>query len=80
MTQLQEEFQYYLRRQEELTSEHEGQYVVIKDSQILGFYDSEVDAVEETRRNHEIGTFLVQLCGPGSDNYTEIYHSRVIVA
>ncbi len=79
MTQLEEEFQYYLCHQDELVEKHEGQYVVVKDSQILGFYDSEVEAIENTQRDHKLGTFLVQRCEPGSQNYTEVFHSRVVI-
>ena len=79
MAQLQEEFDFYVQHQEEFAEAHRGQYVVIKDSQVLGFYDSEVEAVNTTQQNHDLGTFLVQLCEPGTENYTHVYHSRVVV-
>lgn len=70
------EFKYYLDHQEELVREHKGKFVVIKNQQVLGAYDSEIEAIEVTMQDHELGTFLVQKCEPGSESYTQTYHSR----
>lgn len=75
---LREEFEYYRTHQDELVSRYRGQYVVIKGHQVLGHYDTEMEAIRETKKSHELGTFLVQKCEPGSDNYTQTYHSRVM--
>lgn len=60
--------------------EHNGRYVVIKDRRVIGSYVTEVEAVNETARTHELGTFLVQLVSPGADAYTQVFHSRVAFA
>ena len=74
---LEKEFDYYLQNQEELVNKYNGKHIVIKDCKVIGFYNSDIEAVEETAKNHELGTFLVQLCSPGNENYTQTYHSRV---
>ena len=74
---LEKEFQYYLDNQEELVKKYNGKFIVIKGSEILGAFDSELEAYEETSKTHELGTFLIQKCEPGSDSYTQTYHSRV---
>jgi hypothetical protein len=75
---LEKEFKYYLDHQDELVKKYNGKYIVIKGEQVLGAYDSEADAYFESTKDHEAGTFLIQLCQPGEDAYTETYHSRVV--
>lgn len=77
MTNLEKEFQYYVDHQEELVRQHNGKFIVIKGQEIIGVYDSEMEAVEKTSAEHELGTFLIQKCEPGSESYTQTYHSRV---
>lgn len=75
---LEKEFQYYLDNQDELLKKYSGKIIVIIGEEIIGEYDTEVDALVETRKNHELGTFLIQKCSPGNNDYTETYHSRVV--
>ena len=79
MIGLEEEFNYYLEHQDELVKEYNGKFVVIKDGKVLGAFASALEAVEKTAEQHELGTFLVQLCEPGNASYTQTYHSRVSV-
>jgi hypothetical protein len=74
---LKKEFEYYLANQDDLVSKYKDKYVVIKDSQVLGAYDSEIEAIQQTSKEHELGTFLVQKCEPGEESYTQTFHSRV---
>ena len=77
MGELEKEFDYYLEHQGELVKKHNGKFIVIKDCQVIGAYDSELEAVEKTAEKYELGTFLVQKCEPGSQAYTATYHSRI---
>jgi hypothetical protein len=72
-----EEFKYYLEHQSELVEKYNGKFVVVKDHEVIGVFDSELEAIRETSKNHELGTFLVQKCEPGAESYTQTYHSRV---
>ena len=74
---LKKEFKYYLGNQEKLVEKYKGKYIVIKNKSVIGSYDSEQEAIEKTKEKHELGTFLVQICLSGSDNYTQTYNSRV---
>lgn len=74
---LAKEFQYYIDHQDELVRKYNGKYIVIKGTAVLGAYDNELEAVTQTSKDHELGTFLVQKCAPGSENYTQTFHSRV---
>jgi len=77
---LEREFEYYLDHQDELVTQYNGKVIVIKNQNVIGTFDTELEAVEKTAEEHELGTFLIQRCEPGSENYTQTYHSRVIFA
>ena len=74
---LEKEFKYYLDNQDELVKKYNGKFVVIKDCNVLGAYKDELQAIKKTQETHELGTFLVQKCEPGSNSYTQTYNSRV---
>lgn len=74
---LKPEFEYYLAHQKELIAKYPGQYVAIKGREVLGAYPTELGAIRETSKTHQLGTFLVQKCEPGDENYTRSFHSRV---
>lgn len=75
--QLKREFEWYLVNQAELVEKYNGKYLVIKNQEVIGTYDQELEAIEETSKQHEMGSFLVQKCEPGSESYTQMFHSRV---
>jgi len=75
---LEKELQYYIDNQDELNKKFNGKYLVIKDCKLIGVYSSEIDAYSETVKNHELGTFLLQECQPGEENYTQTFRTRVI--
>lgn len=76
---LKKEFDYYLAHQAELVKQYNGKYVVIKNGEVLGAYDSQATAVSETEQaGHERGTFLVQKVEPGTQAYTQTFHSRAV--
>ena len=75
---LKKEFDWYLAHQDELVKEYNGRFVVIKDQAVIGNFAEEATAVFETQKLHALGTFLVQRVTPGSDAYTQTFHSRVV--
>lgn len=77
---LEKEFQFYIEHQQELVEKYNGKYLVIKNQQVIGIYNTEIEAIKQSSKEHELGTFLVQKCEPGKDSYTQTYHSRVIFA
>ena len=77
---LDREFKYYLANKEELVKKHLGKYLIIKDEAVVGVYDSELAAYSYGTSKYALGTFLIQQCLPGDENYTQTFHSRVIFA
>ena len=74
---LKKEFEFFKQNQDKLVAEHEGKFVVISGEQVVGAYDSELDAYHEAQKSHPLGTFLIQHCIPGTEGYTKTFHSRV---
>ena len=74
---LEKEFKYYLENQGELVKKYNGKVLVIKNCRVIGVYDTELEAINETSKKEKVGTFLVQKCEPGTSSYSQTYHSRV---
>lgn len=66
---LEREFEFYLKNQNELVKKYNGRVVVIKEDDVIGVFDSEIDAIVETVKIHEMGSFLVQKCSEGDKDY-----------
>jgi hypothetical protein len=77
---LEKDFQYYLDNQAELVKLYNGKYLLIKDQKVIKPYDDQESAYIEATKSYELGTFLIQYCSPGSEGYTQTFHSRVIFA
>lgn len=77
---LKQNFEYFISHHDELVKLYNGKFVVIKDERVIGNYDDEMEAINETQKEHPLGTFLVQLCTPGEQSYTQTFHSRVAFA
>jgi hypothetical protein len=73
------EFQYYIDNQAELVQRYNNRFLVIKDQEVKGDYESQGEAYEDARKKYELGTFLIQHCSSGPESYTHIFHSRVMV-
>lgn len=79
MSNLKKEFTYYLEHRDELVKQHKGKFIVIKNCQVIGVYDSEMESLTETSKHHDLGSFLIQKCEPGTNSYMHMYHSRVVL-
>ncbi|MFO7889472.1 MAG: DUF5678 domain-containing protein [bacterium] len=74
---LKKEFNYYIKNQGYLVNKYNGKYIVIRGEEVIGSYDSDIEAIKETSKKYPLGSFLVQKCEPGTESYTQHYHSRV---
>ncbi len=75
---LEKEFKYYLAHQEQLVKQYKGKFIIIKNQEVIGVYETEIQAYEETQKKHKLGTFLIQECLPGKESYSATFHSRVV--
>jgi hypothetical protein len=77
---LKREFEFFRANQDALVKQYNGKFIVIKNQAVIGVFDDQATAVAETQKVHPLGTFLVQRVAPGSDVYTQTFHSRVAFA
>ncbi len=67
---LQKAFDYYLSHQDEIVSKYNGKFVVIRGQNVIGVYDAELKAIQETQKRHQVGTFLVQFDSSEDSGYS----------
>jgi len=77
---LDKEFNWYLAHQSELVEQYNGKHLVIKDENVVGFYNSTSEAYRESKKKYKLGTFLIQLCTPGKEAYTKTFHFPLALA
>ncbi len=77
---LQKQLEYFKSHQDELVRKYRGKFLVIKDQDVKGVYDTEIEAYTDAKKKFELGTFLIQQALPGQESYTQTFHSRVVVS
>ena len=77
---LEQDFQFYRTHQDEMVAQYDGRVVAIKNGVVLGDYGSYLEALTETAKAHDEGTFLLQKVSEGGADYTSTYSSRVSFA
>lgn len=65
-----DELEFFITNQNELVKQYVGKVLVIKGQEILGVYDTTLQAYLETQKQHTLGTFMIQPCEPGPDAYS----------
>ena len=72
---LRREFEFYRANQDDMVKRYDGKVIVLKNHEVLGEYDSHLDAFTKTVKDHERGTFMIQQVSEGSEAYTAILSS-----
>jgi hypothetical protein len=67
---LEKELQFFIDNQERLVKEHRGKTLVIRGEEVVGVYDSPLEAYLDSMKKYEPGTFMIQPCAEGTDAYT----------
>ncbi|MFZ2445916.1 MAG: hypothetical protein WAW37_06130 [Syntrophobacteraceae bacterium] len=73
-----EELNFFIENQDQLVREHRGKVLVIKGRNVIGVYPSSLSAYLETQKEHELGSFMIQLCLPGPEAYTVNISSNIL--
>ncbi|MBT6217303.1 MAG: hypothetical protein HOI42_11125 [Candidatus Marinimicrobia bacterium] len=73
------ELEYFKLNQDDLVGKYQGNFLVIKDSNVVGVYQSALDAYIDSQEKYEVGTFMIQPCEPGPDAYTVTIASSIIL-
>ncbi len=73
------DFHWYIDHQSEMVKKYDGRVIAIKDKVVLGDYSDYGEAITATEKEHEPGTFILQLVSPGEEAYTVTIHSPVVL-
>ena len=76
---LKKEFDFYKENQTDLVQKYKGKFIVIRDKKVIGVYGSDIEAYQESQKEHKLGTFLIQKVDEGEESYTQTFCSRVMV-
>jgi hypothetical protein len=76
---LEAEFDYYIANQNRLVKKFNGRVLVIIGKSVVGDYYSVQEAYFESLKKYKPGSFLIQKCYPGKDNYTQTFHSPRVI-
>lgn len=75
---LEKEFNFYVNNQQSLVKKFRGKFIVLKGTKIIGKYSSEEEAYKSTIKEHDPGSFFIQKCMPGKENYSLSFISRAV--
>ncbi len=64
------DFEWFVENYDNLFSKYGERYLAIKNKIILGSYNSFGEAVRETAKTEEMGSFIVQFCNGDISGYT----------
>lgn len=76
----QQDFDFFIAHYDEFFQKYGHKFIVIRLKEIIGIYDTEVDAVNETSKKYPIGTFIVQECNGDESGYTNYISSWQLVS
>ncbi len=68
---------YFRKHQKKFASEHHGEFVVIYEDAVEGFYKSELEAYTVAIKKHPDGSFLLRPCLRPEEESVAVFHSRV---
>ena len=76
---LRQEFDHYKTIQSQLVEKFNGKVIVLMGGDVLGVFESELDAMTQTKKRYEIGTFLIQKVTEGEEAYSQTFQSRMVL-
>lgn len=78
MINLLKDYEFFKANLESITKGHIGEFVVVKDCAVLGYFKTQKQAIETMKqKGHEIGTFILQECVKNINDNKVVFHSRV---
>lgn len=73
------DYKWFLENYSSLFKEFGSQYLSIKNKTVLGAYPTYADAIRNTEKTEELGTFIVQFCNGNETAYTNYISSLNLV-
>jgi hypothetical protein len=75
---LETELDFFISNQDELVKRYSGQVVVIKNREVIGVYQSPLEAYLAAQKEHKLGSFMIQPVSEGPSAYTVTISSSVV--
>ena len=60
MDAIQQDINYYKTNRKDFITAYAGQHIVIKGATVIGTYKSNTEALAETLKLHELGSFIIE--------------------
>lgn len=73
------DFDFFIENYEKLYQKYGHKFLVIRNQEILGSYDSELSAINITSEKYPIGSFIVQECNGDESAYTNYISSWQLI-
>lgn len=67
---LQDELDFFIANQDELVRKHRGKVLVLRDREVVGVFDTPLQAYLDAESRYAAGTYAIQRCTPGPEAYT----------
>ena len=64
------ELEFFVANQDRLVEQHLGKVLVIRGAEVVGAFDSSIEAYQAGMSRYAPGTFMIQPCEPGPGAYT----------
>lgn len=78
--QLQEsDYKWFLENYKRLFEQYGESYLAIKNQTVLGVYSSYAEALRETEKKEQIGSFIIQFCNGNETGYTNYISSMFVM-
>ena len=74
---LKNEYKFFNDNIDALIEKYSNKYIIIKDDDIKGDFDSFDRAYEAAIKKYELGSFLIQHCNKDENNSGQVFNSRV---
>lgn len=74
------DFNYFVSHYQELYKEYGHKFIAIRNKEILGSYDTELDAINDTSKTYPLGSFIVQECNGDESGYTNYISSWQLIS
>ncbi len=68
---------FFEQHREEFVKNHHGKIVVIHDTEVAGYFESEREAYLFAIEKFEEGSFLLRRCLKANEEHPAVFHSRV---
>ncbi len=67
-------YNHYRKHQDEYVALYAGKHLVLHEMQVKGAFENEIEAFDFAMNNFQLGSFMVQRCSAGSEDYTVRVH------